>query len=77
MTSRPWLIGLAMGVSLLSNPTMRAQGCDARGLGASGSCRPQDTCDRSHELLPFRRFDGELFPSFRGQSVVLRPSIVL
>lgn len=31
MTSRPWLIGLAMGVSLLSNPTVRAQACDARG----------------------------------------------
>ena len=31
MTRRPWLIGLAMGVSLLSSPTVRAQGCDARG----------------------------------------------
>src|SRR5262245_30552101 len=31
MTSRPWLIGLAVGVSLLSNTAMRAQGCDARG----------------------------------------------
>ena len=31
MTSRPWFIGLAMGVSLLSNPALRAQGCNARG----------------------------------------------
>ena len=31
MTSRPWLIGLAVGVSLLSNPALRAQACDAHG----------------------------------------------
>jgi len=44
MTSRQWLIGLALGASLLSNPTMRAQGCDARGQGqfVCGVVNPED-----------------------------------
>ena len=56
------VVGLAL--DMIADLLVRRRRADG------GSCRPQDPRDRARKRLPFRRFDRELFPAFRGQSVV-------